>query len=308
MVLGSAAQYKRHDNVDLEEEGILDEDRRGSREEIISNEIIGYVDQGAGASIVRGAGVGDQARGGRVRLVDSTVQFRGGQKCRVQHPSNRGVWSSRSDLEKGLIISCAALFAFSTLLTFIVVEKTEAGGGGGGGRPPVKHSLHVTADKRGIGGDVCLSRGCVKVASTVLTTANWSADPCDDFYTFSCGGWEQRTALPDGRSSWSAFDKLWEANQLIMKNALEHIHETDEAGDHDEDGRVTGAKAKLHLYYDSCIDRNGTIEQLKGKPLLDLLTSADVRGLPLINGEDTHTINDTESFQVLIVTTANSSG
>ena len=31
---------------------------------------------------------------------------------------------------------------------------------------------------------------------------------------YSCGGWETLNPIPDGRTSWSTFEKLWEMNQV----------------------------------------------------------------------------------------------
>ena len=57
------------------------------------------------------------------------------------------------------------------------------------------------------------------------------------------------------------FEKLWEANQLAMKNVLEETETKEESV----------AKTKARNYYVSCMDPNGTIEGLGGKPLLQLL-------------------------------------
>jgi hypothetical protein len=61
--------------------------------------------------------------------------------------------------------------------------------------------------------NICLTEDCVKVAANILMTADLRVDPCDDFYEYSCGGWESLNPIPDGRSSWSMFEKLWEKNQ-----------------------------------------------------------------------------------------------
>ena len=42
-----------------------------------------------------------------------------------------------------------------------------------------------------------------------------------NIFQHACGGWEKLNPIPDGHSSWSMFEKLWEVNQLVMKNALE---------------------------------------------------------------------------------------
>ena len=50
-----------------------------------------------------------------------------------------------------------------------------------------------------------------------------------------------------------------------MKNALE------ENFDNKSSMEINSAKEKAHHYYLSCMDPNGTIEDLSGKPLLDLI-------------------------------------
>ena len=88
------------------------------------------------------------------------------------------------------------------------------------------------------------------------------------FFQHACGGWEKLNPIPDGHSGWSMFEKLWEANQLAMKNVLEEDREAEETK---ENTNSTGAKSKAKDYYVSCMDPNGTIESLGGKPLLQLL-------------------------------------
>lgn len=69
-------------------------------------------------------------------------------------------------------------------------------------------------------GQYCLTPSCVTVASAIINSIDPSVDPCHDFYQYTCGGWIKDNPLPDGKSIWGTFGKLWQENQLVMKNVL----------------------------------------------------------------------------------------
>src|SRR5205823_4884237 len=67
-----------------------------------------------------------------------------------------------------------------------------------------------------------------------------SADPCVDFYQFTCGGWLQQNQIPPDRARWARFTEIEEKNLHAIRQLL------------DEDAKAGGNK--LGDYYTSCMD------------------------------------------------------
>lgn len=66
----------------------------------------------------------------------------------------------------------------------------------------------------------CLTESCISVTSAILSSLDQTADPCEDFFRYACGGWIKSNPLPDGHSRWGTFNKLWEHNQAVIKHLL----------------------------------------------------------------------------------------
>uniref|UniRef100_W5M719 Endothelin-converting enzyme 1 n=2 Tax=Lepisosteus oculatus TaxID=7918 RepID=W5M719_LEPOC len=173
-------------------------------------------------------------------LVDSTVDevYPNGLQVNMSRP-HRGLrcWALRTSMEKKLLVLVGLLSGTLLLCLFTLV-------------------LHFSvAHPR-----VCLSESCVTVASSVLGALDRSVDPCQDFYSFACGGWIKANPLPDGHSRWGTFNNLWEHNQAIMKRLLENTTMTG----------LSEAERKAQRYYQACMNEE-KIEKLGAQPLQELI-------------------------------------
>ena len=98
-----------------------------------------------------------------------------------------------------------------------------------------------------------------------LSSMDTSVDPCEDFYTYSCGGWKQANPIPSDQSSWSVYAKLAQDNQQYLWGILAGLAKNIE-------GR-NASQQKIGDYFSSCMDE-ASIEKRGLAPLqpaLDLI-------------------------------------
>jgi endothelin-converting enzyme/putative endopeptidase len=62
----------------------------------------------------------------------------------------------------------------------------------------------------------CTTALLLAAVSLDVRSMDRSADPCEDLYTFACGGWQKNNPIPADQSSWSVYGKLYEDNQHYL--------------------------------------------------------------------------------------------
>jgi len=119
-----------------------------------------------------------------------------------------------------------------------------------------------------------------EVADSVLSTMDKTADPCQDFYRYACGGWLDKTQLPPDRPRWGrGFTEIAERNLAVEKDILEKA-----VSDPGKDADL----AKLGTFYGACMDE-GAAEKAGATPLAPMLEEIkgvkDVAGLMTMAGK-----------------------
>lgn len=84
------------------------------------------------------------------------------------------------------------------------------------------------------------------------------ADPCVDFYQYTCGGWMKKNPIPADQASWSVYGKLTVDNQRFLWGILDELAK-----------KTTGRNAtqqKIGDYFSACMNE-AEVEKLGAAPL-----------------------------------------
>ncbi|MEO8385210.1 MAG: M13 family metallopeptidase N-terminal domain-containing protein, partial [Betaproteobacteria bacterium] len=85
-----------------------------------------------------------------------------------------------------------------------------------------------------------------------------TANPCEDFYQYTCGGWMKNNPIPADQPRWSVYGKLTQDNQRYLWGILDTLAKN-----------TTGRnprQQKIGDYFAACMDESA-VEKLGAKPL-----------------------------------------
>ena len=107
-----------------------------------------------------------------------------------------------------------------------------------------------------------------------FTPANMdrTANPCIDFYQYSCGSWLAKNPIPPDQSHWGVADQLEERNRTILRGILDKASANDPKRSPDDQ--------KIGDFYSSCLDE-AAIDELGMEPLradLDRINAVTAKG------------------------------
>src|SRR5664280_3304884 len=60
-----------------------------------------------------------------------------------------------------------------------------------------------------------------QIPSFDLTAIDKTADPCVDFYQYSCGNWMKNNPIPADQARWGRFNELGDNNLYILRDILD---------------------------------------------------------------------------------------
>src|SRR5579864_7607546 len=92
-----------------------------------------------------------------------------------------------------------------------------------------------------------------------------NADPCVDFYQYSCGGWKKNNPIPADQPSWDVYGKMTQDNRRVLWGILDRLATQAE-------GR-TVSQQKIGDAFAACADEDRVQSLGAGpmKPELDLI-------------------------------------
>jgi endothelin-converting enzyme/putative endopeptidase len=100
-----------------------------------------------------------------------------------------------------------------------------------------------------------------------VTSMDKTVDPCVDFYTYSCRGWQKKNPIPPDQTSWSVYAKLYQDNLMFLRGILEEAAATK--------GQRNQVTQEIGDFYGACMDESAVNQRglTVIQPQLDAIAS-----------------------------------
>lgn len=113
---------------------------------------------------------------------------------------------------------------------------------------------------------LCLDIECVRSAATIIERMDFSRDPCENFYDFSCGNFLKTKAVPDDHASRNILQEIQDEIFVEMKHHLE-----ESAEDSPEIVQNLTSIKNAKLFYNSCMNETTADDETQAVKIMSEL-------------------------------------
>ena len=104
-----------------------------------------------------------------------------------------------------------------------------------------------------------------------LAAMDRTADPCVDFYAYSCAGWQKANPIPADQASWDVYGKMAVDNLRLLWGILDTVAKPDD--------KRTAVQRQVGDYFAACMDE-AAVEKRGAAPLAETLAAIDALKTP----------------------------